>query len=188
MTLAVPGAPTPVDLVDTHLNSRHSSHVGDRRSLLAWRRQAGLLSAFINRWHDPARPLIVAGDFNTGVMPLRWSTLQRDMGGWRGSTPYRDALSQVAAGWLRTGRPLPPDVASIFARGSDWLFFASGSEAIIRPTGINVTFGPAAGEMLSDHIGYSAVYSFSAPAAAAHPASDRERAGSSPAPGRAGAA
>jgi endonuclease/exonuclease/phosphatase family metal-dependent hydrolase len=151
VTVRPPGAASPVDIVTTHLNSRHSSGVGDERSLYAYQRQVALLTAFVNRWHDPARPLIAAGDFNVGAAVPRWRALRAQLAAWRGIDPIRDALHEVARG--RTA--VPRDVAAVMRHATDWEFFASGTHARLNAIAIRVPFGPdAAGNMLSDHIGY----------------------------------
>ena len=151
VTVRLPGAASPVDIVTTHLNSRHSSGVGDERSLYAYQRQVALLTAFINRWHDPALPLIAAGDFNVGAARPRWFALRAQLAAWRGADPIRDALHEVARG----SSALPRDVAAVMRHATDWEFFASGTHARLNAIAIRVPFGPdAAGNMLSDHIGY----------------------------------
>lgn len=154
VTLAIPGTPSPLDFVTTHLNSRHSSRVGDERSLYAYRRQVALLSAFVGRWHDPARPLIAAGDFNAGSAPLRWAALRAGVGGWRGATRYRDALPSLLASRPDAAGAKSPDVAAILHRATDLQLFGSGTDADLAPLAIEVPFGPQAAGMFSDHIGY----------------------------------
>jgi endonuclease/exonuclease/phosphatase family metal-dependent hydrolase len=162
VTVRLPGAASPLDIVTTHLNSRHSSGVSDARSLYAYRRQVALLTAFINRWHDPALPLIAAGDFNVGAARPRWHALRAQVAAWRGADPFRDALHEV----VRNRSALPRDVAAVMHRAADWEFFTSGRGARLSAIAIRVPFGPdAAGNMLSDHIGYvSSFRLFSLPA------------------------
>jgi endonuclease/exonuclease/phosphatase family metal-dependent hydrolase len=160
VTVRVPGAASPVDIVTTHLNSRHSSGVADERSLYAYQRQAALLTAFINRWHDPALPLIAAGDFNVGVAMPRGRALRAQLHGWRCGGPIREALHEMARG----RSALPRDVAAVMRHATDWAFFSSGSRMRLSPLAIRVPFGPdAAGNMLSDHIGYVAQFRLHGP-------------------------
>jgi len=159
VTLRIPGAPSPVDIVTTHLNSRHSSGVGDERSLYAYRRQAAFLSAFINRWHDPSYPLIVAGDFNAGTAAPRWSAFRQAIRSWRGAAPFQDAISDVAYSRIARGAPLPADIHAILRRGEDWQLFSSGRNAALDALAIDVPFGREPdGTQLSDHIGYTALF------------------------------
>jgi endonuclease/exonuclease/phosphatase family metal-dependent hydrolase len=154
-TVELPGAPSPVDIVTAHLNSLNSSGVPEARSLYAYRRQAILLAGFIRRWHDPARPLVVAGDFNVHLSPRRRLALLPRAAGWGGGPPVREALHVLA----RSGAPLPPDARSVLRLGRDWQFFASGTRARLGPVGVRILFGPdAAGPALSDHVGYAASF------------------------------
>jgi endonuclease/exonuclease/phosphatase family metal-dependent hydrolase len=158
-TVRIPGAPSPVDIVTTHLNSRQHSGVDDARSLYAYDRQSALLTAFVNRWHDPALPLIVAGDFNAGRAPPRWSALRRAVAGWRGAAPFQDALSDVVQARRARGAPLPADISAILRRAEDWQFFAPGRDATLAALAVRIPFGHEPdGSMLSDHIGYIALF------------------------------
>lgn len=162
VTVRIPGAPAPVDIVTTHLNSRHSSGVSDERSLYAYRREASFLTAFINRWHDPANPLIVAGDFNPGRAPPRWAALRQAIESWRGAMPFRDAISEVVRRRIARGATLPGDVHAILQRAEDWQFFTSGRNAALAALAVRIPFGHEAdGSQLSDHIGYTALFRMS---------------------------
>jgi endonuclease/exonuclease/phosphatase family metal-dependent hydrolase len=148
-----------VDIVTTHLNSRRSTGVSDARSLYAYRRQAALLSAFLNEQRDPAHPLIVAGDFNTGSARLRRAALRAQIATWPGADPFQNALEQVAGPRMAAGMPLPRDVGAALRRATDWQFFASGTNARLRVVAVSVPFGrEATGGMLSDHIGYTSTF------------------------------
>lgn len=154
VSVAVPGLPTPVDIVTTHLNSRRSSGVPDARSIYAYQRQVGILSQFIRTSRDPHHPLIVAGDFNVGAALPRRAALMKDVRtGWS-RDGMRDALSEA-----RRAQPLAPDAAFAFRRARDWEFFSPGDAAQLILTGLQVPFGhEPSGGMLSDHIGYIAVF------------------------------
>lgn len=157
VTVRIPGAPSPVDIVTTHLNSRRSSGVPDARSLYAYRRQAELFSAFVARWHDRAFPLIAAGDFNVGTASPRWAALRTQIAFWPDAASIRNAVGQVVTQAAAAGLPVDREVGAIMRRGTDWQFFAPGRRAGIRAVAISVPFGPDAnGAMLSDHIGYVA--------------------------------
>jgi endonuclease/exonuclease/phosphatase family metal-dependent hydrolase len=156
VTLAIPGAKTPVDVITTHLNSRKASHVADARSIYAYRSQVAALTSFIRRVHDPRFPLIVAGDFNVGSVPARRTALlQTARGNWTPGSEVSDALGAFG----EHGGGLTPDAAFTMRRARDWQFFADGSDGRLRVTGISVPFGHEPdGSMLSDHVGYVARY------------------------------
>jgi endonuclease/exonuclease/phosphatase family metal-dependent hydrolase len=159
VTVRIPGAPSPVDIVTTHLNSRRHSGASDERSLQAYRREAVFLSAFINRWHDPAFPMIVAGDFNAGRAQPRRTALRQAIASWRGEGPFRDAISDVARVRTARGAPLPGDIHAILRRAEDWQFFTSGRNAALAALAVRIPFGHEPdGTMLSDHIGYTALF------------------------------
>lgn len=154
VTIDMPGASTPIDVVTTHLNSRHASGVSDSRSLYAYRRQLGILTDAIRQWHDERYPLIVAGDFNVGSEPYRRLALLTDARiGW-GAAKANNALRQIA----RADRSLlSHDARFALARARDWQFCAQGLRVGLLPVGISVPFGhDGNGIMLSDHIGYVA--------------------------------
>ena len=154
-TVEIPGAPAPVDIVTTHLNSRHHARVADARSLYAYSRQVDLLARFIAANRDPSHPLIVAGDFNVGRAPARGTALQASLPGWGSNVPVTEALALVGAGQT----PLAPATEAVIRRNTDFEFFAPGSLAELTPHAIDVQFGQEpAGGMLSDHIGYTITF------------------------------
>ena len=156
VTLSVPGAPSPVDIVTTHLNCRRKSGVSIRRSLYAYKRQVAHLSRFIAENHNPDFPLIVAGDFNVGQDQQRKQFLSRELReGWQKGMPAADALRELAA----SGYDLPDDARRAMRKAKDWQFFVSGRKAMLSAKAIDVPFGTENdGGMLSDHVGYTAVY------------------------------
>lgn len=155
VTLSVPGAPAPVDIVTTHLNCRRKSGVSIKRSLYAYKRQVARLSSFIAENHNPAFPLIVAGDFNVGQDRHRKQFLFHELRhGWHKGMPA-DAMRELAA----SGYDLPDDARRAMDKAKDWQFFMSGRKATLSARAIDVPFGTENdGGMLSDHVGYTAVY------------------------------
>lgn len=156
VTVRMPGAPSPVDIVTTHLNCRRKSGVGTARSLYAYRRQADFLAGFVAENRSPDHPLILAGDFNVGKDAERRDWLLRTLGNNLGDGGVvADALRQVAA----AGGPLPADALSAMRKAKDWQFYAGGGKAALVPQRIEVPFGTERdGGMLSDHVGYTAVF------------------------------
>jgi endonuclease/exonuclease/phosphatase family metal-dependent hydrolase len=159
-SIKLPDRRDPIDIVTTHLNSRHASKVSDDRSLEAYRLQLACLAGFIRKAHDPARALIVAGDFNVGTAAARRAILLRDIQiGWASSeTPVRNAYDSA----MRAALPLSADAFFSRRRTRDWQFYMSGAATGVDLTGIDVPFGHAAdGSMLSDHVGYTATFRLS---------------------------
>ena len=153
-TVELPGG-IAVDVVATHLNSRHSSHVADDRSLYAYRRQVALLSDFILGNRNPEHPLIVAGDFNVGAAADRGRALDALVPGWGGGAPVVEALGAMAA----TNDRLGEDARAAVRRNTDFEFAASGRATALIPLDVEVPFGrEPSGRMLSDHIGYAVTF------------------------------
>ena len=153
VTVSIPGA-GPIDVLTTHLNSRHASRANDERSLYAYDLQIAALSKFVKDVHDPRLPLIAAGDFNVGSASLRRVSLLASVRGWSAS-PVGNALSAYRA----NGGALRGDAAYSFRRARDWQFFASGVNDSLKLSRIAVPFGhDPAGKMLSDHVGYVAQF------------------------------
>ncbi|WP_176598136.1 MULTISPECIES: endonuclease/exonuclease/phosphatase family protein [Sphingobium] len=153
--ISLPGGGDPVDVVTTHLNSRRASDVPDERSNQAHDRQLACLTAFIRRFHDPRDALIVAGDFNAGQTQARRGDLIGQARSWSLGAPADNAYAAAA----RLHLPLSADARLSARRGRDWEFFASGRDTDVALRRIEVPFGHAAdGSMLSDHVGYAAVY------------------------------
>jgi endonuclease/exonuclease/phosphatase family metal-dependent hydrolase len=153
-TIALPDA-TSVDIVATHLNSRHSAHVAETRSLYAYGRQVTLLSNFILANRTVDHPLIVAGDFNVGRAPARGQALSALVPGWGDGTPVAEALTALSA---RTG-PLGPAADAVVRRNTDFEFTTAGRLAALVPLEVQVQFGAEpSGRMLSDHIGYTITF------------------------------
>lgn len=154
--IRLPGHSDPVDVVTTHLNSRRASDVADARSNHAHSLQIASLTAFIRQWHDPRDVLIVGGDFNAGQTMERRSDLTshaaRD---WSFGAPVNNAYAAAEEQHL----PFPADARLSERRARDWEFFAPGRQTAIALRRIEIPFGhDADGRMLSDHVGYTAVY------------------------------
>jgi endonuclease/exonuclease/phosphatase family metal-dependent hydrolase len=157
VTIDVPGK-GPVQVAATHLNSHAASGVPDARSIVAYRAQVALLDGFLRRRVDPARPLIVAGDFNVGVAPGRWVALASRAAKWvnlGGGTGGEGLRACIAA--ARVDRD--DEAAFIVRRARDFEFYSPGTQAPLTPERAEVTFGRGPdGHGLSDHLGFSVTY------------------------------
>ncbi|MFN3945051.1 MAG: endonuclease/exonuclease/phosphatase family protein [Allosphingosinicella sp.] len=161
----LPGVPAPVDIFNTHLNSRRSTGVPEERSLAAHRLQTDRGAEFIDRYRDPANPLIFGGDFNMAEAPDRmvhffdrkpWPIVHhwclvvaRDCQikmSWDGDEPWMDT--------------------------QDLQGFDQGERVRIRPIRIEAMFDePWRGAPLADHDGLLVTYRLSWSADAAPPPS-----------------
>lgn len=159
--VAVPGMASPVAIVDLHLNSRKSSGVEDARSFYAYRLQVDALEQFIARTIPANMPLIISGDFNIGKSPERRNYVAAHLSRFSdGGGKIPDALTSCAGD--RQGCPagLSGEAQRSLRHAKDWQFYRSGAGDALRVRQIDVPFGHASdGTMLSDHIGYTALYS-----------------------------
>jgi endonuclease/exonuclease/phosphatase family metal-dependent hydrolase len=147
----IPGAPEPVQILNTHLNSNRKSGVPEPRALAAHRQQVDELDALMARARNDAWPFIYAGDFNTKKSQARFSHNDETMRAtlvthycltssdcdarmnWAGETP-----------WLDT---------------QDLQGFESGSRVSVRPVRAEEMFAePVNGRVLSDHDAYVVTY------------------------------
>jgi hypothetical protein len=150
--VAVPGVPVPVDIVTTHLNSRHSSGVPDERSLYAHNRQIDELALFLKTHHDETHPLLFGGDFNIRNNPERLSyTLSNLSYPFVGA--YCDHYPQLCHA------PPARSRAEAWYNSEDQQGFEGTAAVQIRPVSAQAVFDqPVNGRMLSDHNGYLVVY------------------------------
>jgi len=149
--VTIPGAASPVDIVTTHLNCRERTGVSVTRADKAYSRELETLAAFVVRAHDPALPLIVAGDFNVGKSSPRRAMIAAATA----SLGARPALATMVA----EGQPLPADALLSWRKNKDLQLAVSSPEFRLDVESIATPFGhDADGAMLSDHVGYVARY------------------------------
>ena len=152
--IAVPGAPQPIAVINTHLNSRRSTHVASERADQAYVWQVDAIRRFVSANVDDATPVIFGGDFNTGEAPRRVAAFARPMLGAFEQDGLSTALSRQG------GKNFARDEAlHILERNKDKLLSRNGSEITLAPQGFSVPFGvrsPTA--RLSDHAGFVVVY------------------------------
>jgi endonuclease/exonuclease/phosphatase family metal-dependent hydrolase len=153
VSLEVPGLPTPVEIADTHLNSKGASGVPRNRNRTAHHLQAEELGRFMETDRTPGAPLIVGGDFNVMHAPDRFDYVMQRY-------PF-DVVSQVC---FRT--PESCD-AKISADGDapwldtqDLIGFKQGDRVGIRPIQVEARFDGSAtgGPVLSDHDAYEVTF------------------------------
>jgi len=154
--LALPGAPSQIDIVNTHLNSRRAAKVPIARSLRAHNLQTEELMTFINAHRDVDRPLLVGGDFNVRNAPDRYDYRSAER-------PYQ-VVSEFCnrAASPCEGQAVDHPAARPWLRSQDLQAFASAGPVTVRPIRIETLFGASkAGPQLSDHDGYLVRYRLS---------------------------
>lgn len=152
--IAVPGAPQPIAIVNTHLNSRRASHVASERADQAYVWQVGATRQFVSENIDQDVPVIFGGDFNAGEVPRRQSALARPML----DASEQDGLSTALTlrGALDSTRD---EAAHILKRNKDKLLSRNGSKVTLAPRQVSVPFGVRSqAAPLSDHAGFVIEY------------------------------
>jgi endonuclease/exonuclease/phosphatase family metal-dependent hydrolase len=167
--IAPEGLPTPVDVVNTHMNARKASRAPRSQTLPAHQGQMRELFKFIKAHRQPAAPMVVGGDFNIRNSPARYyyQALER---------PYtvvgeycHKADSACGAG----AADLDPEP---WLRRQDLQAFQPGAVQV-RPVQAQMLFTGKDRPMLSDHEGYLVRYRLSwtpTTLAAYRPAPDME--------------
>lgn len=154
--LALPGAPSEIDIVNTHLNSRRAAKVPIARSLRAHNLQTEELIAFINAHRDVDRPLLVGGDFNVRDAPDRYD--------YRSAERPFQVVSEFCnrAANPCVGQAPGNPAARPWLRSQDLQAFAGAGPVTVRPIRIETLFGASkSGPRLSDHDGYLVRYRLS---------------------------
>lgn len=161
--ILVPGADKPVSVIATHMNSKQASGVSVARFGYAFDRQVETIGKFLAANLDPSAPYVFAGDTNIGKSVTRKAQLEGMFAALPRSVvePTRMVLAtcidDANSGCTLNARDA---TEKAYRHGKDWQVYADGAVTHIRPLAIDVPFGPDKnGRMLSDHIGYTALYS-----------------------------
>lgn len=153
--IELPGRAGPVTIVNLHLNARKASGVAVERANAAYRRQASALQHFLSAT-DPARPLVVGGDFNIGRSAPRRAAIEEALAP-RSQRGVADALSLCIAFPNGCRGARTEDAVATHLRGKDRQFLFPGTETGLAVRAISIPFGQDRdGSMLSDHVGYVA--------------------------------
>ncbi|WP_240653482.1 endonuclease/exonuclease/phosphatase family protein [Sphingomonas crocodyli] len=150
--IAIPGVPVPIDIYNTHMNSRGASKAPEPRNLAAHERQAFEASQFVKQTHVDANPMIFGGDFNMRHSEPRWDNLSRYQSLHLVHRVCADPQSgcDVRMSW---------DGDEPWMDTQDLQFFANGQRATVRPIRVEAMFdGGSSGPELSDHDGFLVTY------------------------------
>jgi endonuclease/exonuclease/phosphatase family metal-dependent hydrolase len=150
--LYIPGLPTPIDVYDTHLNSRGASKTPEYRNRAAHDRQALETSEFIDSTHNDNYPVVLGGDFNMRHSEPRWENFTRYQPMNLVHRVCADASSgcEVRMSW---------DGDEPWMDTQDLQFFAGGGGTTIRPIRVEAMFdGSPDSPRLSDHDGLMVTY------------------------------
>jgi endonuclease/exonuclease/phosphatase family metal-dependent hydrolase len=147
----VPGLPVPVEIADTHLNSKGASGVPRKRATAAHHLQADELKRFMQADRTPGAPLIVGGDFNVMHSPERFDHVMSDY-------PF-----EVVSRWCHE-RPKACETQISYDGDAPWLDtqdligFLNGDAVEVTPVAVEATFDGAGEPVLSDHDGYKVTF------------------------------
>ena len=156
--LLVPGAPRPLDLFNTHLNSRGSAGVPFERSRVAHTVQVKRFNNFVASRRDPLNPLIVGGDFNMRRSPRRFSAFEL-------SRSYRLVHGYCQPRREECGVRMSWDGDAPWMDTQDLQGFEDGASVSVRPVLVDAMFDqPWRGKPLADHDGLLVRYRISWPA------------------------
>ncbi len=151
--IQIPGAPAPVQIMTTHMNSNRSSGVPYERSLAAHRQQADEIGALMSEGVNANWPFIYAGDFNTRHSTDRFDHNARILPG----IFVRQHCADPDAGC--EARIAAENGASPWLETQDLQGFVSGSDIEVRPVRAEKMFHePVNGRVLSDHDAYVVTY------------------------------
>jgi endonuclease/exonuclease/phosphatase family metal-dependent hydrolase len=158
--VVIPGLPTPIDVYNTHMNSRGASKAPAARNLAAHDRQALEASQFIDATHDDAFPVVFGGDFNMRRSEPRWENFTR----YQPMTLVHRICVEPASG---CEVKMSWDGDAPWMDTQDLQFYYSGNPASVRPIRVEALFdGSLDSPQLSDHDGYLVTYRIQWPAAA----------------------
>lgn len=168
--IAIPGVPAPIDIYNTHMNSRGASKVSAARDGEAHARQALAASEFIARTQDLTAPLIFGGDFNMRHSEDRWAEFSE----YHPLTLVHEVCVDRASGC---------EVRMSWDGDAPWMdtqdlqFSADGERVTVRPIRVEAMFdGGESGPRLSDHDGFLVTYELSWPTGmAAQPVCEKAR-------------
>jgi endonuclease/exonuclease/phosphatase family metal-dependent hydrolase len=158
--VVIPGVPTPIDVYDTHMNSRGASKAPEPRNLAAHDRQTLEASYFINSTHDDNFPIIFGGDFNMKHSEGRWENFSRYQSLTLAHRVCADKSSgcEVKMSW---------DNDEPWMDTQDLQFFWDGSLVKVRPIRVEAMFdGSPDNPVLSDHDGFMVTYELRWPTSA----------------------
>lgn len=145
-------SPTPIDVVNTHMNARRASGAPRSRSLPAHHGQTRELAAFVNAHRDPDHPLVIGGDFNIRNSPDRYDFEAR-------SRPYTVVSEYCSRTGSGCGAGAPDASAAPWLKTQDLQGFGHGALQV-QPVKSEFLFAEGS-RRLSDHEAYLVRYQLS---------------------------
>ena len=149
--IEVPGLGRPLDIVNSHFNSRRAAKAPKKAAFKAHSRQTNTLKWFLEKTHT-GNPVIVAGDFNTKE-ERRYSYFKETIGFKDAGVECLDAVGRCSVGEGTR-------IEELLFKTNDKHFYADGDDVLVQPRRMERNFDEMLnGKPLSDHLGYEVVYS-----------------------------
>lgn len=148
----IPGLDVPVDVLNTHMNSRKGAGVPYARTDVAHRVQTEELAGFLRRNRDPRHPLLVAGDFNMKAAPVRFQHFERLL---------PQTLVHRACGGGSCELRQPFETAEPWMETQDLHAFEAGGAVSVQPLKLRSLFDGRNRPALSDHVATVVTYRLS---------------------------
>lgn len=158
--LHVPGLGEPLDVINSHFNSKGTAAAPRKWTLKAHKKQTDTLVWFMEKT-DRGNPVILAGDFNTKAT-ARYQYFQKQVG----FVDIGEAcLRRTAACHLDQAT----DADTILYNTNDKHFVAASQDYALTPVYVTRNFTEeVGGKPLSDHLGYEVHYRLSRAQAQQH--------------------
>ena len=145
-----PFASDPIDIVNSHFNSRSSAKAPGKIVLRAHKRQTDLLANLLDQFQK-GYPIVVAGDFNT-KQDKRYSYFREHI-------PLFDAGEVCIDGALPCALAAGTKREEILYVTNDKQFYGNGKTVSLEPIWMARNFDEMLGDKpLSDHLGYEVHY------------------------------
>lgn len=149
MTVGVqaPGAPTVIEVANTHMNAKGAARVPRRRTQTAHHLQADELKRFLLNSRTSGAPLIVGGDFNVKHSAVRYDYVLGDY-------PFvvTSQYCKLNPGACEAKMSFDGDAPWLDTQ--DLLGAADGAGVTVRPVQVEALFDGLEGPVLSDHDAY----------------------------------
>lgn len=147
VTVRAPGAPTLVQVANTHMNAKGASRVPRRRTQTAHHLQADELKRFLLTSRAADAPLIVGGDFNVKHSAARYDYVLGDY-------PFvvTSQYCKLNPGACEAKMSFDGDAPWLDTQ--DLIGASDGAGVTVRPVQVEALFDGLAGPALSDHDAY----------------------------------
>lgn len=165
--VAVPGLENPIDVVNSHFNSRRKAGAPTRWTLEAHQRQTDTLDWFLSKVHS-GNPIVLAGDFNTR-QSARFAY-------FREKIALQDTAEVCLSLTGTCGVDAETKIDEILYDTNDKQFFNGSQSHGLTPVHIVRNFTEQIdGKPLSDHLGYEVHYRITSSSTASSDPSSSDR-------------